>query len=328
MVKQVLGRGLNALLSGNAAGAKPAASGPFAPPGSAPAAPAAPAAAPAPGPAAAAPSEKEARNQVIQAPLARVKPSPLQPRKDFSAEAIRELADSIREQGIIQPLIVRRVGEDYELIAGERRWRASQAVGLSTVPVVVREADDLTVLEMSLVENLQRENLNAIEEALGFAQLISQFKLTQEQAADKVGKSRATVANALRLLKLPPEVQTWIRNGRLTAGHAKVILGLPSAEEQYLAAERALRDDLSVRQMEEMVAHWQTPKAAPAGKHKADSSRQARDTHVVDMENKLQQRFGTKVSLRYRKGKGSLEIRFFSDDELERILGIAGINLD
>jgi ParB family chromosome partitioning protein len=315
MSKQVLGRGLGALLGGH----PPA----ITPPGSAPAPPLTPSspagAAPAPGP--------EARERILQIPLNRIRPCPLQPRKDFPAELLQELADSIKEQGIIQPLIVRERGDGYQIIAGERRWRAAQLAGLQTIPVILRQADDRSVLEMMLIENLQREDLNPIEEALGYADLIAQFQLTQETVAGKVGKSRAVVANALRLLKLPPDLQAWLKEGRLSVGHAKVILGLLSPEEQSLAAEKVLTDGLNVRQLEELVALWQSRPVAPvAGKPSASPA--ARDVHVVDLENRLQERFATKVTLRYRKGKGSVQIRFYSDEELERILDISGIKMD
>src|SRR5881396_3063996 len=188
MAKPALGRGLGALLGGNAI-AKPPAPAPLSTPLTGPAAP------------------TDLRERVQRVPLDRIRPCPFQPRKDFSPEALRELADSIREQGIVQPLVVRDKGTHFELIAGERRWRAAQLVGLTEVPVIVREADDRAVLELALIENLQRENLNPLEEALGYSQLINQFQLSQEQAATKVGKSRAAVTNALRLLKLPAEVQ-------------------------------------------------------------------------------------------------------------------------
>src|SRR5262249_29497858 len=162
-----------------------------------------------------------------------------------------------KEQGIVQPLIVRERDGHLELIAGERRWRAAQQVGLTEVPVIVREADDRAVLELALIENLQRENLNAIEEAQGYAQLIETFQLKQEEVAIKVGKSRAVVANALRLLKLPQTLQVEIREGRLSVGHAKVILGLTSDTHQKLAGERVLREGLNVRQTEELVARLQ-----------------------------------------------------------------------
>src|SRR3989475_8774724 len=219
MAKPALGRGLGALLGGS----------PIAkPPSPVPVATLTPEAKPAP----------DTRERVQRVPLDRIRPCPLQPRKDFSPEALRELADSIKEQGIVQPLIVRERNGHLELIAGERRWRAAQLLGLSEVPVIQREADDRSVLELALIENLQRENLNAIEEAHGYSQLIEQFQLTQEDVAGKVGKSRAVVANSLRLLKLPSELQRHLREGRLSVGHAKVILGLGSEQHQRLAAER------------------------------------------------------------------------------------------
>jgi ParB family chromosome partitioning protein len=268
--------------------------------------------------------------RVERVALKRVHPCPFQPRKDFAPEALQELADSIKEQGIVQPLIVRPQGEGFELIAGERRWRAAQLIGLTEVPVIVREADDRAVLELALIENLQRENLNAIEEAQGYARLIEEFQLRQEDAATKVGKSRVSVANALRLLKLPPDVQVQVRDGRLSVGHAKVILGLPGAEQQKLAAERAIKDSLNVRQVEELVAHLQNQSAihaaAKAGHPAAAPG--ARDPNVANVENRLRERLGTKVHLRYRQGKGALDIRFFSDDELERILQILGVKMD
>ena len=304
MPKPVLGRGLGALLSGGNQ------SKPSSPTPTASASGVAP----------------DASERVERVPIRRVHPCPFQPRKDFSDDSLRELADSIKEQGVVQPLIVRRRGDDFELIAGERRWRAAQLVGLTEIPIIIRVADDRAVLELALIENLQRENLNAIEEAQGYAQLIEQFQLKQEEAAAKVGKSRAVVANALRLLKLAPELQTWIRTGQLSVGHAKVILGLPGTREQKLAAERILKESLNVRQTEELVARLLTASPAPATKDAPAGV--SRDGHIRDLENKLQETFGTKVQLRYRHGKGSVEIRFFNDHDLERILKIAGITVD
>ena len=229
---------------------------------------------------------------------------------------------------MVQPLIVRERGDTYELIAGERRWRAAQMLGLMDVPVIVREADDRTVLELALIENLQRENLNPIEEAQGYFQLIEQFQLKQEDVAGKVGKNRATVANALRLLKLAPEIQEYVRQGRLSAGHAKVILALESADLQKLAAERTIKEALSVRQTEEWVAHLQNRPLKSAATQPAQASLAVRDPQIADLENRLKQRLGTKVFLRYRQGKGAVEIRFFNDADLERILQILGLNLD
>ncbi len=255
-----------------------------------------------------------------------VVPSPLQPRKDFTPESLRELADSIREQGVVQPLIVRVVGDRFELIAGERRWRAAKLAGLPDVPVLERAATDREVLELALIENLQRENLNPVEEAQGYSQLQAQFGLTQDEVAQKVGRSRVAVTNALRLLKLAPVVQDALRQGRLSAGHAKVLLGLTDPTLQTAAAEQVLKGGLSVRQTEELVTQLQAP--PPTGSAGSNRATPSRDPHVVDVENRLRERLATKVALRYKAGRGSLEIRFHSDDELNRILDLVGIQLD
>ena len=307
MAKPALGRGLGALL-GNSPIAKP------------------PVPAPISNTVPGATSATDTREHVQRVALDRIRPCPFQPRKDFSPEALRELADSIKEQGIVQPLIVRERDGDLELIAGERRWRAAQLLGLAEVPVILREADDRAVLELALIENLQRENLNPIEEAQGYAQLIEQFQLKQEDVATKVGKSRAVVANALRILKLPPSIQTSIREGRLSVGHAKVILGLASETQQRQAFDRILKEGLNVRQTEALVARLQ---AREAGATKPGPiTPQNRDAHVADLENQLRERLGTKVHLRYAHGRGALEVAFFSDAELERILQVLGVTPD
>jgi ParB family chromosome partitioning protein len=299
MAKTVLGRGLGALLGGTTAVATP-------PPPSA---------------------SINTHEPVQRVGLERIRPCPFQPRKDFPTETLRELADSIREQGIVQPLIVRAVGEHLELIAGERRWRAAQLLGLAEVPVIVRRAEDRVVLELALIENLQRENLNPIEEALGYAQLVEQFQLRQEEVAAKVGKSRTVVANALRLLKLPASVQQALRAGRLSVGHAKVILGLTSESQQKRAAERVLKDGLNVRQTEDLVARLQARAAGAVGKT-AVTVPLTQAAHLSALEGRLRERLGTKVQLRYRQGKGTMEISFFNDDDLERILQIVGVQTD
>jgi ParB family transcriptional regulator, chromosome partitioning protein len=269
----------------------------------------------------------EPYERVQKVPLARIRPCPLQPRKDFPPDALRELADSIREQGIVQPLIVREQGDHLELIAGERRWRAAQLLGLAEIPVIVRQADDRAVLELALIENLQRENLNPIEEATGYTQLIEQFQLKQEEVAVKVGKSRTVVANSLRLLKLPTAVQNHIRDGRLSVGHAKVILGLPTEKQQRSAADRVLREGLNVRQTEHLVARLlgRAPGRLPGAMTPSNVTPLPADAHVADLENRLRERLATKVQVRYAQGKGTVEISFYSDAELERILQIMGV---
>jgi len=305
MARPALGRGLGALL-----GTTPPAPG----------APVSPATATTPAPV------EDLREKVQRVPLGRIRPCPLQPRKQFTPETLRELADSIKEQGIVQPLIVRERADQLELIAGERRWRAAQLLGLPEVPVIVREADDRAVLELALIENLQRENLNPIEEAQGYAQLIDQFQLKQDEVALKVGKNRATVANALRLLKLAPALQNYLREGRLSVGHAKVILGLASERQQQLAAQRILQDGLNVRQTEGLVAKW-LARPAPA-RGRVPAAGPARDAQVSRLEDKLRERLGTRVKLKYEQGSGTLEISFYSDDELERVLQILGVSAD
>jgi len=311
MAKPALGRGLDALLGGVPAtreSSAPAAQTPISPDASA-----------------AAPGTE----RVQRVALNRIRPCPFQPRKDFPEEALRELADSIRAQGIVQPLIVRARGDGFELIAGERRWRAAQLAGLAHVPVLVREADDTAALELALIENLQRENLNPLEEAQGYKQLLGLFNLRQEDIASKVGKSRVAVANALRLLNLPGEVQAHLRSGRLSVGHAKVILGLRLPAEQTLASEQVIRNGLSVRQTEDLVARlgqagMRQPGAASAPRDAVGP----RDVHVVALESRLQERMGTKVNLRYRQGRGTIEIRFHSEDELSRLLELLGVTAE
>ena len=315
MAKPALGRGLGALLGGTSPSAKsvlPSAAYPATTNGTVTAAP-----------------PVDDRERVQRVPLDRVQPCPFQPRKNFTQESLQELADSIKEQGIIQPLIVRKKGDRFELIAGERRWRAAQLASLTEVPVILREADDREVLELALIENLQRENLNPIEEALGYSELISTYQMRQEDVAVKVGKSRTVVANALRLLKLPAELQTYVRDSRLSVGHAKVILGLSIPAEQQLAAERIIKEGLNVRQTEELVTRLQQP-AVEVSAHTRNGTAVPviRDVHVTNLENKLRERLGTKVQLRYRAGKGALDIRFYSDDELERIMQILGVSVD
>ena len=308
MAKPALGRGLGALLGGNPPITQPAPVASTLQPGGT---------VPAPAP--------DNRERVLRVPLHKIRPSALQPRKEFSDEALRELADSIREQGIVQPLIVRERNGFFELIAGERRWRASQLISLPEVPVIVREADDRTVLELALIENLQRENLNALEEAQGYAQLAEQFQLTQEEIALKVGKSRASVANATRLLKLPTAVQKFVREGRISVGHAKVILGLPDEKNQTQAAERVIKEGLNVRQTEGLVAKLQSRGSRVTAAKPETVAAPGGDPHVADLEARLREVFATKVQLRYAHGKGAVEITFYSDAELERILQLLGV---
>ena len=304
MAKTGLGRGLSSLLGARPAADKKTQSGKK--PASMPSSAAA-----------------EATNEV---PVGEILPGAMQPRNGMDDDSLGELSESIRENGIMQPLVVRPREGGYELIAGERRWRAAQLAGLAKVPIVIRDVDDRTALELALVENLQRENLDPIEESRGYAQLMDQFDLTQEEVAAKVGKNRATVANALRLIKLPAEVQAHVRDGRLSSGHAKAILGLKNAKDQVAAAKRALKKELSVRQTEDWVAAL--GQAAQGKTKRGPSPKGGANAHILDLEAKLRDRLGTKVALRYRKGKGSVDIKFFNDEDLQRILEALGIQAD
>ena len=262
--------------------------------------------------------------QIHQVSLTSVVPSPLQPRKDFAREALQELVDSIRQHGIIQPLIVRRTNGRHELIAGERRWRAAQEIGLTEVPVIIRTATDLEVLELSLIENLQRTDLNAIEEAQGYARLAGEFKMRQEDIAQKVGRSRAAVANALRLLDLHPQIQIWLAQDLLSVGHAKVLLALKIPEEQLLVAERVLRRSASVRATERLVARQlgigKSRRKQRAGDVQADSPA------IADLENRLQHHLGTHVTIHHGEKRGKIEIEYYGNDDLQRVVGALGLS--
>src|SRR5438132_11579925 len=238
-------------------------------------------------PAVASRADAESGERVHQLNLVSIVPSALQPRKDFAREALQELIDSIRQHGIIQPLIVRQAGARFELIAGERRWRAAQEVGLTQVPVIIRRASDLEVLEIDLIENLQRADLNPIEEAQGYARLASEFSMRQEDIALKVSRSRAAVANSMRLLDLHPQIQVWLTQDLLSVGHAKVLLALKIPEEQLFVAETILRRNATVRGTERLVAR-QLGIGRVRRKHRAIGSRVSLAA-IEDLQNRLQQ---------------------------------------
>ncbi len=277
----------------------------------------------------AAPAPVEADGERVQTiALADIIPSPLQPRQEFRADQLNELVESIRERGIIQPLIVRKVDGHYELIAGERRWRASQVVGLTEAPAIVRKASDQEVLELALIENLQREDLNPIEEATAYARLSREFSLTQEEISRRVGKSRASVANAMRLLDLDPEVQSMVRQGRISVGHAKVLLSLKSPEEQRLLADIIIRQSASVRTAEKLAAAQlaKSPGATPATGRKRAAPGAA--PAILHLQNKLQHRLATRVVIQHGEKQGSITIDYYGNDDLHRILDELGVRAD
>src|SRR5881628_695415 len=267
----------------------------------------------------------ESGERVHQINLATIIPSALQPRKNFAREALQELIDSIRQHGIIQPLIVREAGARFELIAGERRWRAAQEIGLTEVPAIIRRANDLEVLELSLIENLQRADLNPIEEAQGYARLANEFGMRQEDVALKVGRSRAAVANALRLLDLHPQVQVWLAQNLLAVGHAKVLLALKAPEEQLLATETVLRRNATVRSTERLAA-----RQLGIGRSRRRSRRMAAElpaagTAVEDLQNRLQQHLATHVTIHHGDKRGRIEIEYYGTDDLQRIVAALGL---
>jgi len=268
-------------------------------------------------------ADADSGERVHQLNLASIVPSALQPRKDFAREALQELIDSIRQHGIIQPLIVRQVGARFELIAGERRWRAAQAVGLTQVPVIIRSASDLEVLEISLIENLQRADLNPIEEAQGYARLANEFGMRQEDIALKVGRSRAAVANAMRLLDLHPQVQIWLAQNLLSVGHAKVLLALKAPEEQLLAGETVLRRNATVRSTERLVAR-QLGLGRSRRRQRAVGET-VTPAAIEDLQNRLQQHLATHVTVHHGEKRGRIEIEYYGNDDLQRIVTALGL---
>jgi ParB family transcriptional regulator, chromosome partitioning protein len=252
-------------------------------------------------------------------PLNQIEANPFQPRTEFDESALRELAESIQTQGIIQPITVRRMSHDrYQIISGERRYKASRLAGLTAVPAYVRTANDQSMLEMALVENIQRENLNALEIAISYQRLIEECSLTQEALGERVGKERSTVTNYLRLLKLPPQVQFAIRDGRITMGHARAILGVDDIGMQLKIFNDIIENDLSVRKVEDLVRQ-NSPKKK--GKNKKGNASWA--IEVRNLEDRLEHRFETKVAIKHKdNGSGQITFNYFSNDDLNRLMDL------
>lgn len=266
--------------------------------------------------------ELEEENLSPQAEVAieLIEPNPYQPRKEFSDEKLAELADSIKTHGIIQPLLVREFQGKYQLIAGERRLRAAKLVGLPTVPIVIRDISEQSMMEIALVENLQREDLNPIEEAIAYQRLMDEFQVTQEDVAKKVGKSRPAIANTLRLLNLPQEVQSDLANGMLTMGHARALLGLRTSEEQKQAWKQIQEQELSVRATEELIHRLnETPIVSRETKKAIPKKSFSKDPNIADIEDQLQQVLGTKVIIKTIGIGGKIEIDYYSEEDFERI---------
>lgn len=265
----------------------------------------------------------KASSEVILLPLSQVEPGLRQPRKHFDQEALEELAESIRSHGILQPITVRRLESGYyQIIAGERRWRAARMAELSQIPVNVIEADDKTVMELALIENLQREDLNPMEEAAGYRALMEEYSLTQEEAAARVGKSRSAVANTMRLLSLPTELQWLLEQGTLSAGHGRALLPLP-AEQQLSLSEKIVRMGLSVReteaQVKQLLKQQETEEEAPT---KETDPFPSLSLYLKEAERDLASRLGRKVKIAHGKRKGKIELEYYGEEDLSALLNI------
>ena len=252
----------------------------------------------------------------LELKLSEIVPNSEQPRKDFDEDALMELAESIKQFGVLQPLLVQKKGKYYEIIAGERRWRAAKLAGLKKIPVILKDFTDLEAVEISLIENIQRENLNSIEEAYAYKRLIEEFHLKQDEVAERVSKSRAAVTNSMRLLKLDARVQKMLVDEMISSGHARALLGLEDPELQYQTAQKIFDEKLSVRETEKLVKQLLNPRTIP----KKETDPQM-DAAYEKLEERLKSIIGTKVSISRGRGKkGKIEIEYYSQEELERIL--------
>lgn len=257
--------------------------------------------------------QEKAESGAQMMPINKIEPNRNQPRRLFEEDALLELADSIKQIGVLQPLIVQKRGDYYEIVAGERRWRASKMAGLKEVPVIIRDFTEQEIVEIALIENIQRENLNAIEEAVAFKRLIKEFDLKQDELAERVSKSRTTVTNAMRLLNLDERVQQMLIDEMISPGHARALLAIEDADEQYTIAMHVFDEKLSVRETESLINRLAKPK-------KEDPPAQENAFVYKHLEEKMQDIMGTKVRLKHRRnGKGKIEIEYYSEEELNRI---------
>ncbi len=256
------------------------------------------------------------KEEIVYVQSEQIKPNPFQPREDFNQQSIEELAQSIKEKGVIQPLLVRRRGDNYELIAGERRLRAANSLGLKEIPIIVRNVTDQDSLELALIENIQREGLNPIEEAHAYQHLIDKFKVTQEKISEVLGKARVTITNTLRLLKLPHEIQEEMKKGRISFAHGRALLEIEDANHQRSLAQEIIAKGLSVRELESLIK-TSRPKSL-----KRKIGQGQREPIVAILEEQLQHALATKVRISKRKKRGHINIEFYSQEDLERIVKV------
>ncbi|MBU0606209.1 MAG: ParB/RepB/Spo0J family partition protein [Candidatus Omnitrophica bacterium] len=250
--------------------------------------------------------------QIAQIRVSQIKANKYQPRLDFNQEKLNELISSIKEKGIIQPILVRKTADGFELIAGERRLRAAQTIGMEKIPAIIRNVADIDMLEISLIENIQREELNPVEEACAFQKLVTDFNFTQEDIAKSLGKDRSTIANAIRLLGLAKKIQDYISKGAITAGHAKALLSLPTESDQLRVCNLIVKKGLSVRETESIVAH-----RSSGAKRRVEAGK---EQGIIDIEGQLQQLFGTRVRIIHGKKRGRIQIEYYSTEDMNRIL--------
>ncbi|OBR66673.1 stage 0 sporulation protein J [Paenibacillus oryzae] len=255
-------------------------------------------------------------DKVIEVSLAQLRPNPYQPRKNFDEDSIKELAESIKQHGVIQPIIVRTVLKGYEIIAGERRFRASQYCGNTTIPAVVRSFTDQQVMEIALIENLQREDLNALEVAVAYQALMDKFNLTQEELSLKVGKSRSHIANFVRLLSLPEEIKQYVSRGTISMGHARALAGIKEVSVQKELAEETVSSEWSVRELEDAIQSLDSR----GKKDQKPAKQKKRDPYIEHLEESLREQFKTTVKIKQQKDKGKIELQYYNKQDLERLL--------
>lgn len=259
--------------------------------------------------------EETDQNSIIEIKITDIEANDKQPRRAFDDEALIELAESIKIHGVVQPIIVRKLGSGYQIIAGERRWRASRLAGKKAIPAIVKECSNLEVMELALIENLQREDLNAIEEAMAYKSLIEEYDMTQEEISKKIGKSRPAIANSLRILQLPEEIKNMIAEGKISQGHARALLSISGDKKQIEMAEKIIANQLNVRQVEKMAKDIKQKK-------KKDVLPNAFQIEINQLEERLKTALGTKVTIQHKKNKGRIEIEYYSNEELDRILDL------
>ena len=260
-------------------------------------------------------NEDKVQNSIIEIKITDIEPNDKQPRRAFDDTALADLSESIKEHGVVQPIIVRKLGNSYQIIAGERRWRASRLAGKKTIPAIVKDYSNLEVMEIALIENLQREDLNSIEEALAYKSLIEEYNLTQEEISRQIGKSRPAIANSLRLLQLPQGIKDMITGGKITQGHARALLAIEGEKRQLEMAEKIISQQLNVRQIEKMAKETKH-------KERTEASLDKYQIEINQLEERLKTTFGTKVIIQHKNNKGRIEIEYYSNEDLDRIIDL------